>query len=85
MLKVFVLSDVAADHAFDLTVLEQDSEAEVLNATVVRNYFEVFHLLIVQGLDKVLRRSAKTEPTDEKGLTILDILDSFGCTPVDLG
>ena len=54
---------------------EQDAEAQVGGAAVVRDDGEVLHALAVQRGDEVLRVAAQAEAADHEGRAVLDVRD----------
>ena len=62
-----VLADVGGDHLLDLPGLEQEAEAEVVDAGVVGGDGEVLHTAVADGGDEVLRDAAEAEAAGGDG------------------
>ena len=64
-LELLVLADVGRDHLPDLARLQQDADAEVVDAGVVADDGEVLRAARVQRGDQVLGNAAQAEPAHQ--------------------
>src|SRR5690606_33173641 len=70
-----VLADVRAGHAADLPGVEQDPEADAVDATVVGDDVEIPVTGREDGFDQVLRVAAHAEATGHQGDTVAHAFD----------
>ena len=61
LLEQFVFADVAGDHFLDLMRLEQQAEAGIHRARVVRGARQIFRALAAHGGDQVFGNAAGSE------------------------
>src|SRR6185503_12951230 len=73
LLERRVLADVARDHLSYLPRLEEEAEAPVVHARVVRDAREVLHARVAERHDQVLGESGQAEPAEDDGRTVLDV------------
>ena len=71
-LELLVLADVGGDHLADLARLEQEPQAEAVDAGVVRDHREVLLAAIAQREDQRLGDAAQAEAADGQRLAVLD-------------
>jgi len=69
-LEFLVLADVACDHFPDLAGLQQQTEAEPVDAGIVADTGQVLDPGLLQSLDQGLRDAAKAEPPDREHLIV---------------
>src|SRR3984893_116094 len=74
-LELLVLADIAGDHLPDLPALQEDAQAFVGGATVVRDHGQVLHALAVDGGDQVLRVAGEPEPAGHDHSAVLHVAD----------
>ena len=71
--KDLVLADVARDHLLDLAGLEQDAEADPVDAGVIRNKGQVLRPRFAHRVDQDLGHPAKAEAARHQDHSILDL------------
>ncbi len=69
-LELLVLADVARDHLLDLARLEQQAEAEAVDAGVVRDDGQVLDPAVAQRVDQRLGYAAQAEAADRQQLVV---------------
>ncbi len=72
-LELLVLTDVRRRHAGDALGLQQDAEAPVVDAAVVRHDRQPGHALVEQRVDQHGRDPAEPEPSDRQGRAVADV------------
>ena len=75
MLEQFVFTYVSGNHLFDLTLLEQQTDAEVIDAGVVADDGQVFGAFATDRGDQVFGDAAKAEAAHQDGGAVLEIFD----------
>src|SRR5262249_25526692 len=70
LLEEFVLADVSGDHFLDLALLQQQADAEIVDARVVADNGKVFCAFAAHGGDQVLRNTTEAEATHENGCAV---------------
>mmetsp|Transcript_210 Transcript_210/g.628 ORF Transcript_210/g.628 Transcript_210/m.628 type:complete len:249 (+) Transcript_210:911-1657(+) len=87
LLEQTVLTNVAAHHSTDLTLLKEKTEAKVIHASIVADHGEVTHFVtFVQCLNQTLRNATQSKSTDQQSRrcrNISDCLRSRGIHLVD--
>ena len=67
-----VLSDVGRDHLLDLAAVEQDAEADAVDAGIVGHDREIFHAGIADGQDQRLGNAAQPEAAGHDQHAVLE-------------
>src|SRR6267378_5049934 len=75
LLEEFVFADVRGDHFLDLALLEQEADAEIVDAGVVADDGEVFRPFAADGGDKILRDATEAEAAHEDGGAVDEVGD----------
>ena len=75
MLEEFVFADVGGDHFFDLAILEEKADAEVVDAGVVADDGEIFGAFAADGSDQIFGDAAEAEAAHEDGGAVGEIGD----------
>jgi len=75
LLEEFVLPHVAGDHFFDLVILEEKADAEIVDARVIADDGEIFRAFSSDGSDQVFRDAAESEAAHEDGCAVGELLD----------
>src|SRR5712692_1827389 len=73
LLEEFVLADIGGDHFFDLALLEEQANAEVIDACVVADDGEVFCSFAADGGDKIFRDAAEAEAAHQDGGAVFKV------------
>ena len=76
-LKLGVFAHVAGNHLLYLLGLQQQANAKVVDARVVRDAGEVFHAEAQQLLNGVFGNAAEAEAAEHQGHAIGDALEGF--------
>src|SRR5262249_25810387 len=72
-LELFVLPHVAGDDLLDLLCLEEDPQAQIGGAAVVRDQGDVLCALPMEGGDQVFRISAEAEASAHQKATVVNV------------
>ncbi len=72
-LEEFIFSHVAGDHFFNLAILQEQANAEIVDSGVVADNREVFSAFSTGGDDEIFWDSAKAESAHENGHAIAQI------------
>ena len=76
-LEFGVFSHVGADHFFDLPILKQQAQTEIIHACVVGITGQSLHALFHESRDEMFGNAAKAEATDGQACVIKNIHHSF--------
>ncbi len=75
-----VFTHVGADHLAHLLVLQQQTDAVVVDAGVVAHHGEIFRTALGQRLDEILWNAAQSEATHEDAGTFGNQVHRFVCS-----
>src|SRR2546421_3511144 len=75
LLEELVFTDVGGDHFFDLAPLEQQADAEIVDAGVVADDGQVLYTFAADSSDEVFWDATQTEAAHEDGCAVVDLLN----------
>ena len=75
LLEKLVLAHVSGDHFLDLTLLEKQADAEVIDTSVVADDGQVLRPFAADGGDQILRDAAQAEPAHKNGGAVGELGD----------
>src|SRR5579883_2078121 len=75
LFEKLVFADVGGDHFFDLAILQEQADAEVVGAGVVADDGEVFDALAADRVDEIFRDAAEAEAAHQDGHAVAQVGD----------
>ena len=75
LLEEFIFANVSGNHFFDLAILQEDADAEVVDAGIVADDGEILGAFAADGSDEVFGDAAEAEASHEDRGTISEVGD----------